>query len=83
MTVSLLRISSLGPRTCRGCTEQPVSMNRMITIPEVNLNPGFLRWSGVPADLTSTGDLCSVSEDPMFAVISEDLNASQRAVQMY
>src|SRR5512134_1823214 len=32
MTVFLLRISSLGPRTCRGCTEQPVSMNRMITM---------------------------------------------------
>jgi hypothetical protein len=27
------------------------------------------------------GDLCSVREDPMFAVTSEDLNASQRAVQ--
>ena len=27
------------------------------------------------------GDLCSVREDPMFAVTGEDLNASQHAVQ--
>jgi hypothetical protein len=52
----------------------------MITIPEVNLNPGFLRWSGVPADLTSTLATFAV-RSPMFAVTSEDLNASQHAVQ--
>jgi hypothetical protein len=38
---------------------------------------GILRWSGVPAD-EHLGNLCSVREDPMFAVTSEDLNASQR-----